>query len=103
MQSSIQVTNSFFKKIRQIKKILPTLDMGDLRVILEPLIHVKQGTENLFFFKQARNKLKPNKSIKISILKVIAQPRLYVACLGEIRKLDLTECVPGKCLDLHKV
>ena len=74
MQSRIQVTNSFFKKIWQILKILPTLDMGDLGVILEPLIHVKQGTENLFFFNQARNKLKPNKSIKISILKVIVQP-----------------------------
>lgn len=96
------MTKSFFKKIWQIKKILPTLDMGDLGVILEPLIHFKQGTENLFFFKQARNKLKP-KLIKISILKVIAQPHLYVACLGEIRKLDLTGCVPGKCLDLHKV
>ena len=34
------------------------------------LVHVKQSTENLFSFKQARSTLRPNELIKISILKV---------------------------------
>lgn len=34
---------------------------------------------------------------------MIAQSHFYVACLGEMRKLDLRACVPSKCLGLHKL